>query len=49
MVLAKPSRRGRVIAGARQRSLGTHRKHSIQLEQDRGGNAELLPPLSLAR
>lgn len=45
LVLAKPSMSGRAIAGDRQRSLGTHRKQSVQLEQDRGGNAEFRPPL----
>lgn len=43
LVLAKPSMRGRAIAGDRQRSLGTHRKQSVQLEQNRGGNAEFPP------
>lgn len=43
-MLAKPSMSGRAIAGDRQRSLGTHRKQSVQLEQDRGGNAEFRPP-----
>lgn len=42
-VLAKPSMGGRATAGDSQGSLGTHHKQSKQLEQDKGGGAELPP------